>query len=99
MTDAILVVAENRATLQRILETLERSGFRCAKVASSATATSLLRQGAVDLVLMDVARPGREGASDPAGRHREATRGCSAIEATAARPWVRVRFGPWRPVV
>ena len=57
----ILVVDDDRAAREILVEGLESAGYRCAAASNGAEALTKARQGRIDLVLSDIEMPGQTG--------------------------------------
>src|SRR2546425_11457206 len=58
----ILVVDDDRAAREILVESLESAGYRCAAASNGAEALVKACQGGIDLVLSDIEMPGQTGA-------------------------------------
>ncbi len=62
-TDHILVVDDQRDIREPLARYLDRHGLRTSQAGDAATARRLLRDAAVDLVVLDIMMPGEDGLS------------------------------------
>lgn len=77
----LLLVDDEPALRQPLADYLSRQGFAVTEAASAAEARSVLRDGAPDLVLLDIMMPGEDGLS--LCRHLSETRAIPTILLTA----------------
>ena len=77
----ILLVDDEEALRQPLADYLSRQGFGVLQAANAAEARSALRDGAPDIVLLDIMMPGEDGLS--LCRHLSETRGIPTILLTA----------------
>jgi len=60
---AVLVVDDEPGMRDTLMAILERHGYRVSSASDGATAVAAVREGAFDVVVMDVRMPGRDGVS------------------------------------